>query len=62
MDGKWYVTYKVPSMSADKVHKAGPYKSQEDAVSQRDDIQGYAGVTEVKLDVDFSKESPDGVL
>lgn len=45
----WFVTYKVPGMTGDTVHRRGPY-SKEEVESHRRDIAGYEGVTDVKVE------------
>lgn len=40
------IRYKIPDLTGDKVHVAGPYDSFAVAEEHRRDIVGYAGVTE----------------
>ncbi len=44
---KWYVEYKVPAMTGDKVHRNGPY-TQSQVRWHYHDILTYAGVTECR--------------
>ena len=43
----WYVEYKIPAYTEDKVHRSGPY-SDDDIDYQLSDIRTYSGVVEAK--------------
>lgn len=49
VEHKWFIYYKIPKISGEKVHRAGPY-SEGDYRYHRDDIAGYDGVTDVRCD------------
>lgn len=44
MRSMYLVTYKVPKMTGDTVHTAGPYPSMTEAALQLFDIEGFEGV------------------
>lgn len=41
---EFYVEYVIPLVTGDKIHRAGPYASYEEAGNQMRDIEGYEGV------------------
>ena len=53
MNTMWFVEYKVPSMTGDKVHRAGPYSGanpfDSEVQSQFNDISTYVGVEDAKV-------------
>jgi len=57
----WFVSYKVPMVSGDKVHVAGPYFDYQ-VKDEAWDIQGYMGTTEVKTYQEDVDELVEGVL
>lgn len=55
---KWYVSYKVPAVSGDKVHIAGPYPTATVAEQNALDIGEFEGVT----GLDIYKENANELL
>jgi len=45
----YYVTYRVPQLTGDKVHEAGPYATRDEAQNHYSDIFGYEGVEQVEI-------------
>lgn len=45
----WFVSYKVPAMTGNKVQIAGPYSSIVEAGEQATDIKSFEGVTDCKV-------------
>lgn len=52
-DAAYYICYKVPRLTGDQEHRAGPY-SEEIYREQQADIAGYEGVTDVWVDVQYA--------
>lgn len=46
---EWFVSYKVPALSGDKVQIAGPYKSISAAEADALDIGSFEGVTNLQI-------------
>jgi hypothetical protein len=49
MQPQWFVSYKIPLVSQDKVHICGPYKYEVEALMDADDLRGYMGVSELRI-------------
>jgi hypothetical protein len=62
MSTEWFVSYTVPQVSGEKVHVAGPYKSEVDAEFEAADIGAYQGVTGLKVYSENATELVDGLL
>ena len=45
----FYIIYKFPLLTGDKVHEAGPYATREEARSHYADIFGYEGVEQIEI-------------
>jgi hypothetical protein len=45
----FYVTYRFPLLTGDKVHEAGPYETKWEAQIHYSDIFGYGGVEQVEI-------------
>lgn len=58
MSTEFYVSYKVPLVSGDKEHLAGPYPTAVEAKINAMDISGYQGVTELRV----YSENPDELM
>lgn len=46
---QWYIYYKVPRLTGDQIHRAGPYGEGEYRY-ERDNIASYEGVEDVRCD------------
>ncbi len=46
----YYVTYRIPALTGDKLHKVGPYHFL-DVAGHMQDIRGYEGVTDVAYEI-----------
>lgn len=59
---KWFVAWKVPALSGEKLHTSGPYTSREAAEFDRDDIVGYEGICSVRVYSEDADELLDAKL
>lgn len=50
MVGNWYVRYRIPEMTGDKIHQQGPYKFDWVADKHKQDIAGYDGVADARVE------------
>lgn len=42
--GKWYISYKLPSVTGDKLQVTGPYAFEDEAYNQWLVVKSYQGV------------------
>lgn len=62
MSTEWFVSYKVPVLSGDKEHIAGPYSSAVEAKVNAMDISGYEGVAELRVYSENADELLDTII